>query len=185
MKFNPDKHHRRSIRLKGYDYSRPGTYFVTLCVHDRECLFGYIRNGKICLNEYGKIVQTEWLKSSKIRIEINLDTYQIMPNHFYGIVIIKNDDRDERPFVPAGAIAPAFKMRPKSLSTLMAGFKSSVTTKINQSRGKYGKPVWQRNYYERIIRNDEELNRLRKYIIENPEKWDLDKKNPNNRKENK
>jgi len=105
-----------------------------------------------------------------------------MPNHFHGIVIIQNgamDCRGDRP------IAPAFKMRPKSLSSLMAGFQSSVTSKINKSRGTYGTPVWQRNYFDRIIRNNEELNRFRKYIIENPMKWDLDKENPNNRKENK
>ncbi len=103
MKFNPDKHHRRSIRLKEYDYSRPGAYFVTLCVHDRECLFGDITGGEICLNEYGKIVQTEWLKSSEIRNEIKLDVYQIMPNHFHGIVIIRNgtmDCRGNRPIAP-------------------------------------------------------------------------------------
>ena len=128
-------------------------------------------------------VQTEWLKSSEIRNEIKLDVYQIMPNHFHGIVIIQDDSinrRGERPFTPT-----TFKMNPKSLSTLMAGFQSSVTSKINQSRGTYGTPVWQRNYFDRIIRNDEELNRFRKYIIENPMKWDLDKENPNNRKENK
>jgi len=78
MKFDPDKHHRRSYRLKGYDYSRPGSYFVTICVHDRECLFGEITNDEMHLNEYGRIVKTEWLKSSEIRNEIELDMYQIM-----------------------------------------------------------------------------------------------------------
>ncbi len=188
MRFNPDKHHRRSIRLKGYDYSRPGAYFVTLCVHDRKCLFGDITDGEMHLNEYGKIVQTEWLKSSEIRNEIELDAYQIMPNHFHGIVIIQNgtmDRRDERPFVPTRPIAPTFKMRPKSLSSLMAGFQSPVTSKINQLRGTPKRRVWQSNYFDRIIRNDKELNRIRKYIIENPMKWDLDNENPNNRKGNK
>lgn len=193
MKFNPDKHHRRSIRLKGYDYSRPGAYFVTICVHDRECLFGDISDGQMHLNEYGKIVQTEWLKSSEIRDEIELDAYQIMPNHFHGIVIIQdgaiNRDRGDRPIAPAWPIAPtstsAFKMRPKSLSSLMAGFQSPVTSKINQLRGTPKQDVWQRNYFDRIIRNDNELNRIRKYIIENPMKWNLDKENPNNWTENK
>ena len=119
-------------------------------------------------------VQTEWLKSSEIRNEIKLDVYQIMPNHFHGIVIIQNGamdrDRSDRPIAP---------------TSLMSGFQSSVTSKINKSRGTYGTPVWQRNYVDRSIRNDEELNRFRKYIIENPMKWDLDKENTNNRKENK
>jgi len=201
MKFDPDKHHRRSIRLKGYDYSRPGAYYVTICVHNRECLFGDITDGEMHLNEYGKIVQTEWLKSSEIRDEIELDAYQIMPNHFHCIVIIRKgtmDRRDERPFVPTQPIAPAwpiattssidpviFKMKPKSLSSLMAGFQSPVTSKINQLRGTPKQDVWQRNYFDRIIRNDNELNRIRKYIIENPMKWNLDNKNPNNYTENK
>jgi len=183
MKFNPNKHHRRSIRLKEYDYSRPGAYFVTLCVHNRECLFGTITDGEMHLNEYGKIVQTEWLKSSEIRNEIELDAYQIMPNHFHGIVIIKNgtmERRGERPFTPTRSIAPTFKMRPKSLSSLMAGFQSPVTSKINQLRGTPKQDVWQSNYFDRIIRNDNELIRTRKYIIENPMKWDQDKENPSN-----
>ena len=184
MKFDPDKHHRRSIRLKGYDYSRPGAYYVTICVHNRECLFGNITDGIMHLNEYGKIVQTEWLKSSEIRDEIELDAYQIMPNHFHCIVIIRNgtmnDDRGDRPIAPAWPIAPRFKMRPKSLSSLMAGFQSPVTSKINQLRGTPKQDVWQRNYFDRIIRNDNELIRIRKYIIENPMKWDLDNENPNN-----
>jgi REP element-mobilizing transposase RayT len=192
MKFDPDKHHRRSIRLKGYDYSRPGAYYVTICVHNRECLFGNITNGEMHLNEYGKIVQTEWLKSSEIRNEIELDAYQIMPNHFHGIVIIQdvmiNRNRGDRPIAPAWPIATTsssidpviFKMKPKSLSSLMAGFQSPVTSKINQLRGTPKQHVWQRNYFDRIIRNDNELNRIRKYIIENPMKWDLDKENPNN-----
>ncbi|MCD6596332.1 MAG: transposase [Bacteroidales bacterium] len=176
MTYNPNKHHRRSIRLKGYDYSRPGTYFVTLCVHERKCLFGDIIDEKICLNEYGEIVQTEWLKSSEIRKEIELDVYQIMPNHFHGIVMIQNNDRGDRPITPTGT----FKMRPKSLSSLMAGFKSSVTTKINKLRDTPGKYVWQRDYYERIIRNEKELGRIKKYIIENPKKWGSDINNPDN-----
>jgi len=146
-------------------------------------LFGDISNGEMHLNEYGKIVQTEWLKSSEIRNEIELDAYQIMPNHFHGIVIIRNgtmDRRDERPFVPTRSFVPTmFKMRPKSLSSLMAGFQSPVTSKINQLRGTPKQDVWQSNYFDRIIRNDNELNRIRKYIIENPMKWNSDNENPN------
>lgn len=105
-----------------------------------------------------------------------------MPNHFHGIVIIQNGtmDRDR-----GDRLAPTFKMRPKSLSSLMAGFQSPVTSKINQLRGTPKRRVWQSNYFDRIIRNDKELNRIRKYIIKNPMKWDLDNENPNNRKGNK
>ena len=111
MNYNKDQHHRRSIRLKGYDYSGPGAYYITLCVHNRECLFGEIEDGDMYLNEYGKIVQTEWLKSSEIRKEIQLDGYQIIPNHFYGIIIILDDAIDrrcDRPITPTLAEAQRF-----------------------------------------------------------------------------
>ena len=88
MKYDPVKHHRRSIRLKGYDYSQAGYYFVTICCYQRQCLFGKIIDGVMQLNRYGAMVQDEWLKSSVIRVEIKLDEYIVMPNHFHGIVII-------------------------------------------------------------------------------------------------
>ena len=93
MKYNPEYHHRRSIRLQGYNYSQTGIYFVTICTHKRQCLFGEIRNGKMILNQIGKIVAQEWLKSAEIRQEIELDEWIIMPNHLHGIVgIDKKDD---------------------------------------------------------------------------------------------
>lgn len=90
MKYNPDKHHRRSIRLPGYDYSQSGAYFVTICAYQRQCLFGNVVDGRMVLNQYGAIVADEWQKSSVIRQEIELDGWMVMPNHFHGIVIIKN-----------------------------------------------------------------------------------------------
>ena len=91
MKYNPQHHHRRSIRLPNYDYSRSGIYFVTICTHQKQCLFGEIDRGKMFLNQIGNIVREEWLKSAQIRKEIELDEWVIMPNHLHGIVLIHND----------------------------------------------------------------------------------------------
>jgi putative transposase len=96
MKYDPDQHHRRSLRLPGYDYSQPGAYFELYCVHQRQCLFGEIIDGQMRFNQYGAIVNDEWQISSIIRREIKLDAWVVMPNHFYGIVIIKNIVRKNR-----------------------------------------------------------------------------------------
>ncbi len=90
MKYDPEKHHRRSIRLGGYDYSQPGAYFITLCTHNRQCLFGDVVNGKMVLNGYGKIVEHCWLEIPQHFEHVELDEYVVMPNHIHGIIIIKN-----------------------------------------------------------------------------------------------
>ena len=180
------KPRRKSIRLQEYDYSQAGGYFVTICTQDRDCLFGEIVDGTMILNEMGKIVESEWIKSPEIRSEIELDVFQIMPNHFHTVLFIMGLNDDD-PVVGATGRSPLQSNpnppngpRPKSLSSLMAGFKSAVTTNINLFRGTPGAKLWQRNYYDRIIRDDDELNRIREYIIYNPKKWDVDKDNPEN-----
>ena len=175
--YDPIKHHRRSIRLPGYDYSQAGYYFVTICCYQRQCLFGEIVNGKMQLNQYGEIVKEEWLRSSIIRQEIELDWYIVMPNHFHGIVIINS--------VGAKGFSPSISrskqsMKSKSLSSLITGFKSSVTKNINRIRHAPGTPVWQRNYYEHIIRTEASLDRIRTYIDNNPLSWYLDQLHPHN-----
>ncbi|RKY49507.1 MAG: transposase [Candidatus Neomarinimicrobiota bacterium] len=169
MKYNPDIHHRRSIRLQGYDYSSPGAYFVTICTQNRECLFGDIVNGKMVLNDIGKIVADEWIKTGDIRDEIELDAWVVMPNHFHGIVMIR---RGDRPVAPTPTPLPG--PRPKSIGSLMSGFKSAVTKRINKIRQTPGISVWQRNFYEHIIRNETELGNIRQYIINNPLNWRSD-----------
>ncbi|BAU63332.1 hypothetical protein STA3757_06960 [Stanieria sp. NIES-3757] len=181
MNYNPKKHQRRSIRLQGYDYSQAGYYFVTICCYQKQCLFGEVIDGVMQLNQYGEIVEQEWMRSSLIRQEIGLDRYIVMPNHFHGIVIINPVGVNGRSPLPKSSnrsIIPS--MKPKSLSSLMAGFKSSVTKQINLIRNAPGTPVWQRNYYEHIIRNEESLNKIREYIINNPWSWQLDQLHPNN-----
>jgi len=175
MKYNQAKHNRRSIRLKGYDYSQTGAYFVTICTKGRACLFGEIAGGKMVLNDAGRIAADEWTKTALIRDEIQLDEWVVMPNHFHGIVWIRQTDgtgdtvrRGDRPVAPTGP-------RPRSLGALMAGFKSAVTKRVNKLRQTPGEKLWQRNYWEHIIRNDDELNRIRQYIIDNPAKWEMDR----------
>ena len=173
IKYNPKTHRRYSIRLKDYNYSQAGAYFITICTHNHECLFGHIIDGQINLNECGKIVENEWLRSQEIRLEIKLDKYQVMPNHFHAVVFILETNIN----VVANGRSP-LQMKPKSLSSFMAGFKSSGTSKINILRNTPNAPVLQRNYYEHIIRNESELTCIREYINNNPLKWQLDIENP-------
>ena len=173
MKYNPKIHHRRSIRLKGYDYSQAGAYFVTLCAQNRECLFGEIVDQEIRLNDAGKIVAAEWLKNAEIRDEIELDEWVVMPNHFHGILVIADSGtvvgcRGDRPVAPTGP-------QPRSIGAVMAGFKSAVTKRINAIRNTPGTKLWQRNYWEHVVRNESELNRIREYITNNPANWQKDK----------
>lgn len=147
MTYNPNIHHRRSIRLPGYDYAQAGAYFITICTDQRQCLFGEIRDGKMHLNEMGVIVRDEWEKSSEIRGEIELREFVVMPNHFHGIVIIQRS-RVIRPdaHTTANITAKQWGPAPQSIGALVAGFKSIVTKRINQIRITPGLPVWQRNY---------------------------------------
>ena len=171
---------RRSIRLQGYDYSRPGAYFITICTHNREFLFGTIVDGEMVLNQYGKIVADEWMKTPKIRREIKLDEWVVMPNHFHGIVWIRRGTARRAPTNTrrAPTVEQFGKPVAGSLSTIVQAFKSAVTKHINQLRNTPGMKLWQRNYWEHIIRNDDELNRIRQYVIDNPMQWETDRENP-------
>jgi REP element-mobilizing transposase RayT len=177
MPYNPDIHHRRSIRLAGYDYSSAGAYFITLCTHNRECLFGDIIDGKMSLSPAGSIVDEEWVRSGDIRREIELDAWVIMPNHIHGIIFIVEPQGDAP---KAGDQHRIGKMggKPKSLSSLVIGFKSACTKKINVLRGTPDQPVWQRDLYESIIGNERDLNARREYIALNPLRWAMDEENP-------
>jgi putative transposase len=183
VKYDPDKHKRRSIRLKGYDYSAAGLYFITLCTYQRECLFGKIADGVMRLNALGQIVADEWLRSLEIRQEIEFDEWIVMPNHLHGIVAIKtiadlSDGVGANGRSPLRGVAPS--MKPRSLSSLVAGFKSATTKHINIHRNAPGTPVWQRNYYEHIIRNDPSLQTIQTYIYNNPKSWQTDRLHPSN-----
>jgi len=187
---NPERR-RRSIRLKNFDYSRPGHYFVTLCVFEKECIFGGIENGVMTLNKYGEIVQAAWKQTPMARHNVKLDEFIIMPNHLHGIMHIFScrGDPSDRPSV--GYPHPSQCMMNDSNSwasqrgapTLKSGtigasigqFKSISCKRIRQC----GTPGfhWQRNYYERIIRNGKELTVARAYIAANPGNWAGDEEN--------
>jgi REP element-mobilizing transposase RayT len=198
-RYNPGIHHRRSIRLKGYDYSRAGYYFITICTASRSHLFGEVENGRMILNDAGEIVKNEWYKSSGIRREIELHEFVVMPNHIHGIVEIVNAGADAgdaadggdtadgganvgangRSPVPgdAGDAPNDIRMRAKSIGSFVSGFKSAFTARINRIDSLPGRKIWHRNYWEHIIRNENEYCRIAKYIIDNPVKWKNDKLN--------
>jgi len=250
--YDPLRHHRRSIRLQGYNYTQPGAYFITICAYERASLFGVVKDGKMELNAWGEIVREEWFKTAQIRPYVRLyeDEFVVMPNHVHGIIWIVNDAalennnaddatigdgdgddatigdgdivvgarrrraptphhaptsdivrtrrrraptphhaptsdivRTRRRRAPTSHRAPTTHIErfgapvPGSIPTIVRAFKSAVTYRINALRGTHGEPVWQRNYYEHIIRDERALNAIRQYIIENPLRWHMDKHN--------
>ena len=174
MTCDPPRHHRLSIRLPAYDYTWAGAYFITVVTDQRQCFLSEIADSRVSLTDYGEVIEQEWLRSTRIRREIQLDAFVVMPNHIHGIVIV-----GDSPGVGAHGRAPLPLHRPpRSLGSFVAGFKSSVTRRINDMRRAPGLPVWQRNYYEHVIRGEEELNATRQYIRDNPGKWLEDPEKP-------
>jgi len=149
MKYNPDKHHRRSIRLQGYDYSQPGIYFITLCTQNHECLFGEILNGEMRLNEFGKIAHQCWLEIPQHFPHVQLDEFVVMPDHIHGIIVLNNivvvvvGVQNIEPLQNQNAYQHII---PRSIGSIIRGFKIGVTKKFRQNTDIY--VVWQRNYYE-------------------------------------
>jgi putative transposase len=188
------RYHRRSIRLRGYDYSQVGAYFVTICTKDRECLFGEIVNGDVRMNAWGDIVRTCWDDMPRHFRDVQLDAFVVMPNHVHGILVCMRADGPtpgRHGIVGAQHAAPLrqrgaptndrlipFNVVPGSLGAMMRSFKSAVTKRMNILRAAPGVPVWQRNYYERVIRDADEMNRIREYIATNPAHWAEDENNP-------
>jgi len=178
------RHNRRSIRLKGYDYTQPGAYFVTICTRDRTHLFGHVVDGAMELSPYGEIVREEWFRTAVVRpcVRLHENEFTVMPNHVHGILWIVGD-----PVGATGPVAPTTMTtddvhRPHgpasgSIGAIMAQFKSVVTKRINIARRSPGASVWQRNYYEHIIRNDRALHAIRRYIVDNPRRWQWDRYN--------
>ena len=173
MKFDPDIHHRRSIRLKGYDYSQAGAYFVTIVTWQREMLFGEITDGELVLNEFGQIVSEKWQWLESQYRYIELGAWIVMPNHFHGILVIHDFGR-------GGSRSAPTPIKRKPLGGLIGAFKTVSTKHINLLRNTEGQLVWQRNYYEHIIRNEPEMDRISRYIESNPSQWAEDDENPNN-----
>jgi len=206
--FNPKIHHRRSIRLKGYDYSQPGLYFITICCQDRAHRFGQIKNNEMILNEYGQIAHSEWLNTPDIRPNIELGEFVIMPNHMHGIIRIITRGESHSPvtqipglnsidtideniilnknklvgdfpktefsvFGKRGECDSPLRGPSNNIGSIIRGYKSAVTKKINAIG--FNEKLWQRNYYENIIRNEQSFHRISDYIINNPKNWKEDR----------
>lgn len=187
MAYNPNIHHRKSIRLKGYDYSQAGLYFITICVQDRLCLFGDIVDGEMILNDPGRMVENEWIKLPQRFPNIELHEFVVMPNHFHSIVeivfgatlVVAPNERGQPPLSgqPQG-IAPTDN--PKTVGDIVGAFQSIVTVEYIRGVKRLGwQPfngkLWQRNYWEHIIRNEQSYHRISEYIINNPKNWVIDK----------
>ncbi len=186
--------HHTSRRLRGYSYTRPAAYFVTVCTKDRVCLFGEITDGQMRLNEIGQIVDEEWRRSEALREEVTLDVHVVMPNHVHGVVVIAPSDGEVDPhgydLMPGDrgsdmARHVATSSKPQfgnpeagSLGTIVGAFKSAATRRINASRNTPGATVWQRNYHDRILRDEDEWRRCRQYIETNPARWIEDENHP-------
>jgi REP element-mobilizing transposase RayT len=182
--------HHRSRRLPDHDYASPAAYFVTICAHERICLFGEIEDGQMHLNAWGQVAAEEWHRTETLRDEVHLDAFVIMPNHIHGIVVIAPPNADA-PTDPRGyestvATQRAASLRgdgnrnvtPKSLGAIVRSYKSAVTRRINRMRDTPGAPVWQRNYHDRVIRDETEWRRIRRYIDTNPARWPHDSNHP-------
>jgi len=233
MPYNSNIHHRRSIRLKRYDYTQQGAYFVTICTHQRNCLFGEIVDGEIKLNTNGEIARGSWLSIPRHFKNVELDEFVIMPNHLHGIIIIdssevvgealanqdfsqlfsevvgealanqdfsqlfsevagealanqdfsKQQNLSGQCFAPTVYTGETIKIngtKPQSLAAITQNYKSVSTRQINRINKAKGNVIWQRNYYEHIIRNEEALNNILEYIVNNPINWVKDQENPAN-----
>ncbi len=231
MPYNSNIHHRRSIRLKRYDYTQRGAYFVTICTHQRNCLFGEIVDGEIKLNTNGEIARGSWLSIPRHFKNVELDEFVIMPNHLHGIIIIEssevagealanqdfsqlfsevagealanqdfsqsfsevvgealaNQDFSKQQNLSSQCFAPTVYTgetvkingtKPQSLAAITQNYKSVSTRQINRMNKAKGNVIWQRNYYEHIIRNEEALNNILEYIVNNPINWVKDQENP-------
>ena len=181
------KRQRRSIRLQGYDYTRQGAYFVTICTRNRECLLGDIVEGRMHLSEAGRLAQAVWEDLPHHYPHVQIDVWVIMPNHMHGIIILTEAQTTEDD-VQSGAdpkinVGAGLKPAPTAatrhgLSEIVRAFKTFSARRINALHNTVGTSFWQRNYYEHVIRNESALDRIRQYIVDNPARWPEDPENP-------
>ena len=191
---NAHQHHRQSIRLKGYDYARAGAYFVTIDTHMHACIFGDVADRQMRLNQFGIIVQSVWSDLPNHYPNAKLDAFVVMPDHVHGIIVLAGDGNGgdivvldivvgaglrpaptiikTTPGVEPTDTAMATVVKRHPLPEIIRAFKSFSARRINEMRGISGLAVWQRNYWEHIIRDVEEMNRIREYIVTNPQRWE-------------
>lgn len=171
---NPYKRNRKSTRLQCYDYKLPGYYFVTICTHRKQHVFGVIFNGHMILNHYGEIARRNWMNTENIRSNIKLGSFVIMPNHMHAIFQILENVNTVGVYCDT-PLPRKFKSPSNSVGAIVRGYKSTVTKQINQFRKTPRHPIWQRNYHEHIIRDQESLNKITEYIEMNPQLWGNDR----------
>ena len=185
MKNKPQIQNRKSLRLKDYDYSKTGFYFVTIVTQDRECLFGEIFDGEIILNDAGKMIRDIWLQLPIHYNGVKLDLFQVMPSHLHGIIFLTVNNKN----VGIGPCACPDRGQPRgvvptlSLSDIIHRFKTFSTKKYIEGVKQYNWirfniKLWQRSFYDHVIKNETDLNNIREYIVNNPVRWELDKENP-------
>ncbi len=209
LKYNPNIHHRRSIRLKEYDYSQAGLFFITICCQYKACLFGEIDVGtgfttaQMKLNKFGQIAYKEWVKTTEIRNNVALGEFVVMPNHFHCIIQILDrsdlhspinyldnltenhiNDASNHPIGDSsddhiidvskkmGKNSSPLRGPSNNIGAIVRGYKAAVTNQLNSLN--IGCQVWQRNYYEHIIRDELSYQQISNYIKNNPEKWEND-----------
>jgi len=170
---------RHTNRLKYYDYSSPGAYFISVCTYKRKPKFGEIINSKMIHNSFGKIAEEEWLKTFTLRPYLIIDEYVIMPNHLHAIIWISEPKEGTARRAPTNEFS---KPVAKSLSSVIRSYKAAVTKHYTELYIARSEPVWQRGYYEHVIRKVESLDKIRQYIANNPANWAIDKENPFKRK---
>ena len=163
-----------STRLNDWDYSIPWWYYVTICTKNFKCWFGEIREGKVILNDIGKIVEEEWLKTKEMRMNVDLDYYVIMPNHFHGIIIILDVETsrwDVSKSKETGQRPVSTRFKSNSFGSIIGQFKSICTKRIHKLGILF---PWQPRFYDHIIRNEADLRRIVNYSQNNPLKWESD-----------
>lgn len=179
---------RRQLRLRGCDYAFPGVYFVTICSAGKRPVFGSIRGERIVLSPTGEIVRSEWIALAERFSALVLDEFVIMPNHLHGVLAFVGHAGGASPSPtpgntttkPGGALRGSGQAGPSpTLFDVIGAFKSISTIKVNKLLGRRGVPLWQRGYYEHIVRTAEDLRKIQRYILENPLMWSLDPENPN------
>jgi putative transposase len=172
-------HPRVAMRLKRYDYAQSGAYFVTICLQDRLCLFGEVSAGLLVPNQYGALVEQAWNDLPNHYPHVTLDQFVVMPNHIHGIIILTDVGAGFKPAPMAIGPNPA-PLKRHGLPEIIRALKTFSARRINEIRQLPGVPVWQRNYYEHIIRSEEDYTRIAEYIIDNPRRWSEDSLHPEN-----
>jgi REP element-mobilizing transposase RayT len=180
--YTPNIHHRKTIRLKGYDYSQNGMYFITICCADRQCIFGQITEQEMTLNQFGQIAYNKWLNTINLRNNVVLDHFIIMPNHMHAIIHLKKPDIKNISITQTtdnlnmcsdlGVCNTPLRSPSNNIGAIIRGYKAAVTKQFNQLD--FSQKVWQRNYYEHIIRNEKSYMVISDYIINNPRTWEND-----------